>query len=640
MQPYQARNVHHVLDPSIMLRSLILSSLLIPAVMTNAQINGYAQVLSITDETCTIGTANETAAAFVVGKHVVIMQMQDDVIGENVFNNASFGDLGNIASAGKYEIRKITAVGRSGATLTSVTLDAAPGSTFGPGANSTVQLITYELLGGGDDFTTTSNIGGLSWNGTIGGVIAFYVEGTLTLEHNITADMIGFRGGARTTTGEGSCNGSEYIYDSTGPGTALYAAKGEGIYKLNGTAWVKGRGHLLNGGGGGNSNNGGGGGGSNFTAGGTGGAGYTCSANASGGTGGVSLGTYASGQRVFMGGGGGGGEGDGNSSSVGMRGGGIILMKAEMLRTGTSCGGRTISANGGNANASGTDGAGGGGAGGSIVMEILTYDVTSGCPLTVRANGGNGGSVNNPTDHGAGGGGGQGALFFQGMVPIINVTTQTNNGAGGCNNNIVPCNSSAGSGAGINGAGINYYDASPLPVQLISFEANTRRDVVDLLWTTASTQENDLFVIERSADGNTWERILTKPVSAQSSTRQDHAITDERPLPGESYYRLIQEATYGEPLYSHVVSVVRDHDADGIILFPNPARDHISIHLNDAVAMAEIRIYNEMGQLVLSPIMSGGSFGPIDISELEHGLYLLMFTRNGDHHTARFVVSR
>ncbi len=623
-----------------MYRTLLLLPLLLFTIGTNAQINGYAQVTAITDSICTIGAYSEGGTPkFTIGKHVIIMQMQDDAIGENVFNDPTFGSIGSLQHAGAYTVRKILDVERSGTTLLSVTLDKTPGISFNIGPNSSVQLITYEQLGGGGDFTTTSNLGAMSWNGTLGGVLAFYVDGTLNLQHNITVDNAGFRGGTRTITGEGACNNGAYFYDSTGPAENLYAAKGEGIYKRSNTAFARGRGHLLNGGGGGNSNNGGGGGGSNFSTGGDGGAGFGCSGNPSGGIGGVALGTYANGQRVFLGGGGGGGEGDGNSSSVGMRGGGIIIIKADMIRTTGTCGGQTISANGGNANISGTDGAGGGGAGGTILLHVITYDISAGCPLTIRANGGNGGNVNNVVDHGGGGGGGQGTLLFLGMVPITNVTPQTNNGIGGCNNSSTPCSSQAGSGGGSDGAGILYYDASPLPIQLLAFDAINQTEGVDLFWSTATENENEFFLIERSSDGQNWQAIHRLPGAGTSTIRLDYKTRDEAPLPGFSYYRLGQSGPSGETTYSHIVSVDRPQsEGNSMQLIPNPAATDLRIMFDPSSEIRELRFYNELGQLSRSPSSVNSTMVEMDIATLPPGMYMVVAIGDRRTDVQRLVV--
>src|SRR5690606_29106225 len=136
----------------------------------------------------------------------------------------------------------------------------------------------------------------LDWNGNVGGVVAFDVDGTLNLAHNITADNKGFRGGnsAQWVT-ERYCSFWllicwEYDYTSldcqnaeyTNNDADYYASKGEGIYKKTNNNYNLARGKILNGAGGANQNNAGGGGGGNLTAGGEGGRGYDDDSGCSG----------------------------------------------------------------------------------------------------------------------------------------------------------------------------------------------------------------------------------------------------------------------------------------------------------------------------------------------------------------------
>ena len=62
------------------------------------------------------------------------------------------------------------------------------------------RLFHFPTLGS-PDYITTANIGALNWDGDIGGVVAFNVAGVLTLAHNISADVAGFRGGNANADG-------------------------------------------------------------------------------------------------------------------------------------------------------------------------------------------------------------------------------------------------------------------------------------------------------------------------------------------------------------------------------------------------------------------------------------------------------
>src|ERR1043165_8182800 len=92
--------------------------LLLVALKIHAQVNGYARVTSISGVTIVVSNPNETYGTFTNGSKIIVMQMQDNVIGSNTSQNTSFGSLSTIANAGKYEVATINAVTRVSGTLT------------------------------------------------------------------------------------------------------------------------------------------------------------------------------------------------------------------------------------------------------------------------------------------------------------------------------------------------------------------------------------------------------------------------------------------------------------------------------------------------------------------------------------------
>jgi len=615
---------------------LILCLFLLGPLGSMAQgVNAYAEITSISGTVLTVGTSAESVTSFAAGKDVVIMQMQDNVIGANTANNSSFGDLSSIQQAGLYTVRRIASVTRVGPVLTSITLMAAPGITFNTGANRAVQAITFEVLGGGGNHTVSSAMSpSMAWNGAIGGVLAFQVGGTLTVAANITADAVGFRGGARDRfTYTSPCNTTDFVWSGSAAGTEFFATKGEGIYKNTNVAITDGRGKMLNGGGGANQINAGGGGGGNYTAGGNAGLGWSCTATA-GGIGGIALGAHINASRVFMGGGGGGGEGNDDVSTDGANGGGIILIKANALVTSGTCSVR-ISADGGNAATSGNDGAGGAGAGGSIVFQVPSWTFAGTCPLTIRANGGAGGTVNSNT-HGGGGGGGQGAIIFSSATPTGSVTIQANNGIGGCNQ--TPCVDRAGSGSGVNGAGVVNNSTGSLPIELVTFEAIPVQYHVDLRWITATELNNDHFTVERSGDLTTWQPIATIPGAGTSTSQRSYGFTDAQPLPNTSYYRLRQTDLDGTSATFEAVSV--DLGSNGMSVFPNPANDHLTVLFNGLDPATSVRLVDALGRTVPVPQTRGEGRADLDISIMRPGTYIVTLERAGIAHTQRLLVQR
>lgn len=622
---------------SILQRLLLLSSLL-PFSVKAQVVNGYAKVTAISGTSLTLGAYNETGAPFVIGKQVIVMQMQDNVIGTNTADNANFGNLSNIEQAGLFEVRAITNVARDAfGAPTGITLHMPLSIPFNMGTNSSVQVITYELLGGGGDYTTTGHMSALAWNGNIGGVIALQVNGTLTMAHRITADAAGFKGGAKDpgyyTT---PCNATTYRASSTATNTNEFATKGEGIYKLTNTAWADGRGKILNGGGGGNMINAGGGGGGNFTAGGNSLRAWSC-AVAAGGFGGLDLSAHISASRVFMGGGGGGGEGNDNVSTDGADGGGIVLLKANAIRTIGSCTGVRISANGATAANSGNDGAGGGGAAGSLVLQCPIYSFASGCPMVIASNGGNGGTVNTTT-HSGGGGGGQGVIIFSVPVPTGNVTVRTLNGVGGCDDS--GCASRAASGSGADNRGVLWGTSGVLPIRLLEFEAVPDQWKVNVHWATATEQNNEHFTVERSTGTEDWSSVAELPGAGNSQSVQQYSAVDEHPLSGISYYRLRQIDTDGNSTFSNTVSVAFNGASGSMEVFPNPTTGRVAIVHDPEMGKADVQLWNDLGQRVDVRIIGDPGRYELDLSEQVAGVYLMHISTPFHTWKERVVVQR
>ncbi|WP_317898823.1 T9SS type A sorting domain-containing protein [Aurantibacillus circumpalustris] len=606
-------------------------------------LNAYAKVTSVTGSSVlALSNVNIANHTFTVGGQVVVMQMQDNVIGANTTNVATFGNLSAIANAGRYEIRTIAAVTPTSGTPTSVTLTASLANTFNTGANSSVQLISFRDMG--TNFTTTANIGCLTWNGNVGGVIAFYVTNTLTLNHRILADGDGFSGGRYSNDNGGPVcatgNNTVYITNS-----ANWGFKGEGIYKNTNTNFANARGRILNGGGGGNDHNAGGGGGGNYTAGGQGGNGYNnCTAFPGGGLGGLSLSGQISASCVFMGGGGGGGQQNNSQNSSGGNGGGIVLIKANTIQTSTTCGASIrISANGNNASNGGNDGMGGGGAGGSIVIDATTFSINASCPLLVRANGGDGGDCTDGAAHAGGGGGGQGAIIYSSAQPTSNVTTQTNNGAAGQDNSGGAI--SAGNGSGSNGSGVIASSSGPLPITLLDFKGEALENQVRLEWHTASETNNDYFTLEKSTDGINYGLLSKVKGAGTSKAQKNYSSPDYQPSEGINYYRLKQTDFDGKYKEFPIISVPFLGNTD-FSFFPNPSKsgEYISFLLsgNSHLKTFNLSILNLTGNEIYSKTIFNDSENKVEFTlsdlNLATGVYFIKIHNGSSSQIKKLVV--
>ena len=626
----------------------ILLILLIPAVSpAQTVINVYARVTASAGNVLSISNATGT---FTAGK-AIIMQMQDSTLGANTSNNSSFGNLGSIQSAGLYEVVNITAAGAS-----SITLGGAPVNGYHFNNNSRVQLITFPVLGGGGNYTLSSAVTAPAWNGFVGGVVAFSVGGSLTLSANISVQGQGFRGGAAGANAPSdlTCDPVTYFDNAGGVSTTYNGYKGEGIFNTNAVYSVA-RGKMLTGGGGGNANNAGGGGGGNFTAGGTGGQGWSCSTtNAGGGQGGVDLSTYITGNRFFMGGGGGGGQQNNSVGTPGANGGGIILIKANSIQTSSGCnagaGSVAITATGITAANAGNDGAGGGGAGGSVLLQVSSYTVSNACPLKINTSGGNGGTVNNSGAHGGGAGGGKGVVILSGVVGTpANVAVTDTAGLGGGNDN-TPTAVMAGSGSStpVSGTGaIIFTPTSILPVTLQSFQANAVKTNALLQWQSATETGLGYYQVERSEDAVNF--TPTGKLRAKNNNNSVYTYSDDvavsAPAVTKMYYRLKMVDLSGSFEYSAVRLVTFTHDNADVTIksFPNPATASVYISSGSITATMAIQVtvHDMQGRLVKmvsNATHTGANTVVVSLEGITKGQYIV--TINGGNVQEHSVITK
>jgi len=134
-------------------------------------------------------------------------------------------------------------------------------------------------------------------------------------------------------------------------------------------------------------------------------------------------------------------------------------------------------------------------------------------------------------------------------------------------------------GNGYYGLGSLNLAASPLPIELIYFDADAIDNDVLLKWATASEINNDYFTIERSVDAVTFEKFLNVDGAGNSNIVRNYEAIDKNLMPGVYYYRLIDTDFDGIENASYVVAVEVKLDEPGFTIYPNPANTHLLVDL-------------------------------------------------------------
>ena len=543
-----------------------------------------------------------------------------------------------LAAAGHYgAVDNISVTGHYGAS--SVTLSKTLDNSYSVGSATSVQMVSFPKY---TNYTTTSDLTAKAWNGTIGGVFALDITNTLTLQNNISVNGQGFLGGNPSAENWDGCNATVYRADADG-----YGQKGQGAHKLTNNTYRAARGKIANGGGGGNPHNAGGAGEGNYTVGGNGGPGYDgsaggCSASA-GGIGGVDLSDFISAQRIYLGGGGGGGHQNNAIGSAGGNGGGMIIIRANEIATGGTCGGgKSITANGVSAADTGNDGSGGGGAGGSILFQVQNWSLAT-CTLNVTATGGAGGSVNDATTHAGGGGGGKGVIIFSGTVPGTNLNTDVSQGSGGSNNNTGGGSTADGGGNSASNPaadpdGIIESEEGPLPVDLLYWKGADKGNYNQLNWKTATETDNHYFTIDRSFDGETWETVAFVEGHGTTNMPLEYQFDDQINGRGLVYYRLQQTDFDGTTEVFDVIVIENLEDNVNLLLYPNPSDGYFTLQSSGSLDGAKWKLMDLNGKDVAVDVIEKDGKILFDMNNKASGHYLLRVAQGNKTEIFKVIV--
>lgn len=190
--------------------------------------------------------------------------------------------------------------------------------------------------------------------------------------------------------------------------------------------------------------------------------------------------------------------------------------------------------------------------------------------------------------------------------------------------------------------GTRNFNVSPLPIELISFEAIYKNNNVVLNWSTASEKNNAYFTLEKSKNGLLFEAFERIKSLGNSSTRTDYISKDNDPGSGRMYYRLKQTDADGTFSYSNIVDL--DISAEeSIRVFPNPNTGSFQVHLfhfkgqtlHFRISDAAGKIYKTQTYFVTENDETLSS--PLG-EDLKPGLYLLLIEANAKSYRQKILI--
>lgn len=177
-----------------------------------------------------------------------------------------------------------------------------------------------------------------------------------------------------------------------------------------------------------------------------------------------------------------------------------------------------------------------------------------------------------------------------------------------------------------------------LPVELTDFTARLVDSSVHLEWHTATEQNNRGFYVERSTEGQHWTQLGFVQGNGSSNQPHEYAFTDEKPLPGTNYYRLLQVDFDGRGTFSSVVPVTLENRPGRLSIYPNPvaagAECLITYPFSDDEATASLRILDATGRQVAV----SADAKQLSTTDLKPGVYWLEIRSDLGYSIGKLVV--
>lgn len=220
-------------------------------------------------------------------------------------------------------------------------------------------------------------------------------------------------------------------------------------------------------------------------------------------------------------------------------------------------------------------------------------------------------------------------------------TASCRNWSSNANGNYVTFGSSGGQPISYaNFSGCTPTNLNPLPVSWLYFKGYEANHQIKLEWSTASEINNSHFEIQRSADGIIFEKI--GKVNGNGTKNEISTYHFDYHFDRNfAFYRLKQIDFDGQFEYSEIIKIQPDMSVVNVQIFPNPAKDAITITVNDIDISgdAQVVIQDYLGRIVYAETIQTMNQN-ISVSSISAGTYLVVVEINGLSTKQKLIISK
>lgn len=146
-------------------------------------------------------------------------------------------------------------------------------------------------------------------------------------------------------------------------------------------------------------------------------------------------------------------------------------------------------------------------------------------------------------------------------------------------------------------------NSTPLPIELIYFNAYCNNGNVTLDWATASELNNDYFVVQKSSNGIDFEDFVTIAGAINSNELKEYSTNDINPNSNITYYRLVQVDLDGHKEVFSIVQTDCNNTKENIIVY-NGIEGGIDVNIiSNSEKEISLNIFDNIGQIIASKVL-------------------------------------
>lgn len=164
-----------------------------------------------------------------------------------------------------------------------------------------------------------------------------------------------------------------------------------------------------------------------------------------------------------------------------------------------------------------------------------------------------------------------------------------------------------------------------LPIKLTSFSAKQVKANTELKWTANSTDEKEMFVVEKSKDGRHFTQLGNISVKGVG----DFAYSFVDNTPGKTFYRLKLVDANGRYTHSQILFVDLKATGSELVqkIYPVPARQVVNTQLFSSKQEKATVVLTDMSGRVVSTnsfsLAEGVNNCAVNVARLKAGMYIL-----------------